>query len=319
MGRQVGGVCEVVKAEFLTPRMRRITLAGDCLEAMVDFWEPEQLVRLYFPPPGETDPPEPYVNEDGRAQFRGDTSERHAVTDDTPYNSHPLVRAFTARHLRTNPFEMDVDFFIHEGEGTASDWARGAKPGDRLGVVAWKSIGGWGGYMTHTADLHVLAFDETAMPAAMSIIERLPAGTKVLAFAEVEDEGEHQEFETKADLTLTWLYRRGEHGSESQLVGAIRELDLPGQGALVWACGEIRMGVAIRTVVRERGFVHRSDEQRAGRNGYKTQAYWRRGATEMEREERMRELSMKQMQEGGPFTGFTEIGMDAEDETLGIN
>ena len=83
--------------------------------------------------------------------------------------------------------------------------------------------------------------------------------------------------------------------SESALVGAVRALDLPDTGTFVWVCGEIRMAMAIRTHLRERGFTVATTVEVAG-TATRRSRYWRRGSTEMEREERLRELTMAAMQ-----------------------
>ena len=97
-------------------------------------------------------------------------------------------RNFTVRAFDPARATIDVDFYLHGDLGRASAWGSRAQPGDLVGYA---------GPRTHwepdpAAEWVLLAADETGLPALLAILETLPAGLPVFAFAEVEDEGERQ-------------------------------------------------------------------------------------------------------------------------------
>jgi NADPH-dependent ferric siderophore reductase len=304
----VAGVVAMVRAKQITPHMRRITLHGEALRGLEQHWRPEMLIRLYFPPPGHADPPEPHFDDAGQLAFR--TTPDTEVSPFSAVSEDPLVRAFTARRYRPEALELDIDFVLHEAPGLAADWARRAVPGDRLGVVEFALPPGHAPATAHDADWYLMLGDEAALPAFHTNVEMFPPGTRVTAFIEIVDASEEQPVDTRADLSLTWLHRGdAAPGTSGLLQRAAREFDWREGNGFVWVCGEIKMVGEIRRFVRE--------EHRLQRGEYKAQAYWRRGKTEVERVARMTELTM-QAAAADPQTfmdSFEEIGMNVEDPT----
>lgn len=306
----IAGVCSVVRTETITPHMRRITLHGNALQGLERFARPEMLIRLYFPPQGSSNPPEPYLAEGGVLLFN--TTAENEVSPFSAFSEDPLVRAYTARHYRADKLELDIDFVLHDDmPGLASDWARVAKPGDRIGVVEFglppshKPAAGRG------ADVYVMFADEAALPAAHTNFEAFLPGEKVIAFLEVSDKSEEQPINCKADLTVTWLHRGDKPaGTSGLLVKAAKELEWPQGKVFAWVCAEIRTVTEIRRFVKK--------ERGLQKGSYKTQAYWRLGATEVERMARMTELSMAaaETDPASFMESFEEIGMNIEDPTL---
>jgi len=305
----VAGVCEVSRIEQLTPCVRRITLHGVALEGLKGHWRPEMLIRLYFPPKGHSNPPEPFLTSGGEVEYR--TTSETEVSSFSAFSEDPLVRAFTARRFNPDALELTVDFTLHNVPGLASDWASNAKAGDRLGIVEFSLPSGHNPLTAHQADVFVLCADEAAIPSAQTDLEALESGTKAMAFLEVANKLEEQPIETKADLTVTWLHRGGaEPGTSDLLLKAIRELHWPKGKVFVWACGEMKMVTEIRKFLLEERGLQKGD--------FKCQAYWRRGKTEVERMARMTELSL-QAAESNPDAfkeSFENIGMDIVDPTL---
>jgi NADPH-dependent ferric siderophore reductase len=105
----------------------------------------------------------------------------------------PVMRTYTLRALRTESNEMDVEFVLHGVNGPASAWAIHAQPGDAIQIVApnGESDGDSGGYeWVPPAQMQqaLLIADETALPAAMGILEQLAQQShppRVQAFFEV--------------------------------------------------------------------------------------------------------------------------------------
>ena len=109
---------------------------------------------------------------------------------------------------------------------------------------------GFAGPRTHWehnggCDWSLLVADETGLPAALSILEALPAGHRAVALLEVAGKDEHQEVDTSSDADLRWL-RRG------RAADAVRELGLPWGRGHVWGAGESRTMRAVRDELRRR-------------------------------------------------------------------
>src|ERR687885_293357 len=103
----------------------------------------------------------------------------------------------------------------------ATPWAVAARPGDRVQL-----LGPGGAYAPDgDVDWHLLAGDETALPAIAASLERLPAGAAARGFVEVADAAEEQPLPLPAGAELTWVHRTGLAGEA--LVTAVREAALP--------------------------------------------------------------------------------------------
>jgi NADPH-dependent ferric siderophore reductase len=153
-------------------------------------------------------------------------------------------RNFTVRSFARARSTLDVDFYLHGDLGRASAWARRASPGDVIGFagprVHWAPATAPSSYL--------LVADETGLPALLAILETLPAGWPVIAFAEVADEAERQPVITEADADVRWVLRGPEPpGTTSVLIDAVRELELPEGRLQVWGGGE---ALAMRDVRR---------------------------------------------------------------------
>ncbi|ROW61848.1 NADPH-dependent ferric siderophore reductase [Cronobacter malonaticus] len=110
-----------------------------------------------------------------------------------PRDRRPFMRTYTLRALRREACELDVEFVLHGDSGPASRWAMNARPGDTLQIVAPDRDfpGDSGGYEWSADEAlrqALLVADETALPAALGILEQLarqPAPPRVQAFLEV--------------------------------------------------------------------------------------------------------------------------------------
>ncbi|CCJ87513.1 iron-chelator utilization protein [Cronobacter dublinensis 582] len=145
-----------------------------------------------------------------------------------PRERRPLMRTYTLRALRRAACELDVEFVLHGDSGPASRWAMHAKPGDALQIVAPDGDfqGDSGGYEWAADDAlreALLVADETALPAALGILEQLarkPAPPRVQAFLEVPLAQDIQPLRYPfADIH--WLARNGDtaHGARRAVGG----------------------------------------------------------------------------------------------------
>ena len=168
------------------------------------------------------------------------------------------ARDYTPRRHDAAAGELQIDFALH-GDGPAAAWALQARAGDEL------SVGGPRGSFIIPIDFdwHLLAGDETALPAIARRLEELPEGSRAIVRLAVAP-ADRQPLRTRATLDLQWL------DDAARLPQALRELALPAGEGYAWCAGEAAAMAAVRRVlVQERG--HPAHAIRAA-------AYWKRGA-----------------------------------------
>lgn len=227
------GVATVSSVRRLTPGMARIVLTGEALAAFPDE-EPGEIVTLGW---ALEEGAEVVLPEEGW-RFPADAPEQH-------------WRNYTVRAFDPSGPHLTVDFVLHGDHGHASRWAAGARPGDRVGFAGPRIHF----YGEPDADWTLLAGDETALPSIAATLERLPAGHRVLAFVEVDDEAECLELACTGDLDLRWVLRGGEpRGRSRRLEEAVRAATLPDGRGKVWVAGESLVVRGLREHLRgERG------------------------------------------------------------------
>ncbi len=214
----------VTAVEPLTPRMTRVTMAGDELTHFVTPF-PDQFATLLFPLPGQSRP----VIEPGFTWV-----EYQAMPEDI----RPVARNYTIRRSRPERGEIDIDFVLHGDTGFGSRWAKAAKPGQQIGL--WGPRVGYNPAPGMTRQL--LVGDETAIPAIGAILEGLPSSHHARVIVEVADAQDEQPFESEARVETTWLHRGPvEYADGSALLTAIRDVAMPSGGCYAWAGGEIEM------------------------------------------------------------------------------
>ena len=105
------------------------------------------------------------------------------IREEYPRELWPTTRTYTVRSWDPVTRELAIDFVVHGDEGLAGPWALRAAPGDQVTF-----LGPGGGYGPDaSADWHLLAGDESALPAIAAALEQMPAGAVVHAFVEVAD------------------------------------------------------------------------------------------------------------------------------------
>jgi NADPH-dependent ferric siderophore reductase len=178
----------------------------------------------------------------------------------------PPMRDYTPRRYDAAAGLLYVDFVIHEA-GPATAWASQAKPGDVVGVA-----GPRGSMIIPVQfDWHLLIGDETALPAIGRRLEELPATTRAVVVAEVDDAAAQQTLESPAAVSVVWVHRNGaDAGSADRLIEALRALDFPEGDYFAWAAAEATVARAVRRYLIE--------ERSADKQWVKAAGYWRRGA-----------------------------------------
>ncbi|MFJ4618676.1 siderophore-interacting protein [Streptomyces sp. NPDC088812] len=241
---------QVVRTERLTPHMQRVVLGGEGLSEFTAGTCTDHYVKLLFAPEGVTYP-EPFDMERIRAEF--------------PREQWPVTRTYTVRHWDAEHRQLTLDFVIHGDEGLAGPWAARVQPGETV-----RFMGPGGAYTPDpAADWHLLAGDESALPAIAAALEALPAGAVAHAFVEVSGPEEEQKIDS--DVEVVWLHR-GDRPVGEKLVEAVRALTFPEGRLHAFVHGEAAAVKELRRLLRVEHQVPREDLSVSG--------YWRLGHNE---------------------------------------
>ncbi|MGW7098940.1 siderophore-interacting protein [Streptomyces sp. NPDC054838] len=262
---------EVLRTRRLGHSFLRVTFGGESLAGFRSGGY-DQSLSLFLPPPHREHTELPSTDEDTWfGAWRA-----------VPEAERPVMRSYTVREQRRTPQgvdEVDVDFVLHGDTSPASAWAGRAVTGRRIlaigpAVAENKSVRF---QPPADADLILMYADETALPAAAAILDRLPSGTRVKAWFEVPHEDDRLAPATSADADITWVVRGAGAGRErtGHLLEAVRAGGPPAAEApYAWIAGESGTIRAVRRhLVQERGI----DRRRVRFTGY-----WRLGASEEE-------------------------------------
>jgi NADPH-dependent ferric siderophore reductase len=245
--------------EQLSPSMVRVVLGIDEPERYADIAPPEKYVKLVF-----FDPP---VEQAARAQGRH--PEYWELKDTLPGDRQPVTRHLTVRRYVPERDELWMDFVLHGDTGFAGPWAARAEPGDR--IVALGPGGRW--VPSPEAAWTLLAADDAALPAALSVLESLPASARGEAVLEVGTPRDVLPVTGPPGVRVHWVFRE-DAGDVPALVRGVRGADWPEgtEGVQVFAHGERETMKALR----EEFFAVRGlDRARVSLSGY-----WARGRTE---------------------------------------
>ncbi|HEY1846235.1 MAG TPA: siderophore-interacting protein [Buttiauxella sp.] len=184
---------------------------------------PDQRIKMIFPA------------EDGAIPALPAEGEWYKLVQAMPKEKRPVVRTYTLRHVDAVREEVTVEFVCHGTEGPASAWAMGSQPGDAIQIVAPNAeyADDSGGYeWTPPARLQkaLLVADETALPAARGILEKLSSQEnppRVQAFFEVPEEGDCVDLSAFKFADITWLPRAGRRATHGEcLIPAVMQTAL---------------------------------------------------------------------------------------------
>ena len=181
----------------------------------------------------------------------------------------PVSRTYTIRDVDTAAQEISIDFVVHGDEGLAGPWAASARAGEPL------TFSGPGGAFTPDPDAawYLVAADESALPAAATVLRALPDDAVGQAFIEVAGPADCQELPGPAGVEVTWLYRGDTPaGRSSLLTEALAQVQWREGAVQVFAHGEREAMKSLRDVL----FGHRGLERRQ----VSLSGYWAAGRTE---------------------------------------
>lgn len=255
---------EVVRTERVMSHMIRVVLGGKGFDTFTPSDFTDSYVKLVF------------VADDVDVAALS-----HPLTLDSfaelPVARQPVVRTITVRRADRVAGELTVDIAVHGEHGTAGPWAVSAQPGQPMYVM-----GPSGAYSPDpAADWHLMAGDETALPAISVALEALPANAIGQVFIEVAEPDDEMPLTAPAGVQINWILRGGRAdlvgedraGDNSPLVEAVKTAYwMPGQ-VHAFVHGEAQAVMHnLRPYLRnERGV----DAKWASISGY-----WRRGRTE---------------------------------------
>jgi NADPH-dependent ferric siderophore reductase len=190
-----------------------------------------------------------------------------ALRESLPPGRQPVTRTYTLRRADPQRQELAIDFVGHSGEGIAAPWAARAEPGDVLTMS-----GAGGAYRPDPGgDWHLLAGDESALPAICSALEALPDDARGIAYLETSDPGEYLDAKLPGGVQVVWLHRPHPGRRPELLAEAVAAGPwLPGR-ADVFAHGERESMKAVRAALKAR----LGDGDRVSLSGY-----WAAGRTE---------------------------------------
>ncbi len=255
---------EVVRTEQLTSHMVRVVLGGNGFDTFTPSKFTDSYVKLVF------------VADDVDV-----AALPHPLTLDSfaelPDVKKPVVRTITVRRADPVAGELVVDIAVHGDHGTAGPWAATAQPGQPMYLM-----GPSGAYAPDpAADWHLLAGDETALPAISVALEALPDSAIGKVFIEIAEPEDEVPLTAPEGVQINWLYRGGRAdlvgqdraGDNAPLVEAVKTAFwLPGQvHAFVHGEAQAVMHNLRPYIRKERGV----DAKWASISGY-----WRRGRTE---------------------------------------
>ena len=149
-------------------------------------------------------------------------------------------RAYTLRDIDHVKSTISIDFVMHGNDretGTVSAWARHCQPGDCVNIAGPRSAGF---VLEPDSEWLWIAADLTALPAAIRIIESLPAHLKVSAFFVVDALSDKQDIHNQASMKIRWrtlAVRPEMNANRNYIIKDINALQGNGQ---VWIAGEAR-------------------------------------------------------------------------------
>lgn len=215
----------VSRVESISPHVRRVTLSGETLADFVSASFDDH-VKLIF-------------------DSRGDA---------------PVMRDYTPRAFDRSARTLVLEFAQH-GDGPAAAWAAQAAPGQTL------TVGGPRGSFIIPTDYawHLLAGDDTALPAIARRLEELPAEAVAIVLLSVAPE-DRRALPSAARVALHWV------DGDDALIAAARALTLPEGDGYAWCAGEASTMKTLRAVL--------VDEKGHDRHAIRASAYWKRGASD---------------------------------------
>lgn len=247
-------VLEVLERVQLTPHLVRIVAGGPGISAVENNGFTDAYSKMLFAHP-ETDLVPPY--------------DLDALRESLPTSLLPSTRTYTVRKFDLANGRVWIEFVTHGDSGVAGPWADNARPGDALVL---RGIGG--AYAPDPqADWHLLAGDESALPAIASALEAMPENAQGYACIEVGSEADRLDLAHPAGIELTWVYRgAAAAGTSRVLIDAVTGAE--------WLDGEVQVFVHGERTAMKLLRPYFTDERGLDRSQLSLSPYWAYGRRE---------------------------------------
>jgi NADPH-dependent ferric siderophore reductase len=266
---------KVVRCEELTSHMFRVVLGGSGFDTFTPSKFTDSYVKLVF------------VADDVDMASMPQPLTLDSFAD-LPAAKRPVVRTLTVRRADPAAREIAIDVVVHGEHGAAGLWAATAEPGQPVYLM-----GPSGAYTPDpAADWHLLAGDETALPAISVALEALPANAIGQAFIEIAGPEDEIPLTAPQGVQINWIYR----GGRADLIGEDRAGDfaplIEAVKSAPWLPGQVHAfvhGEAQAVMHNLRPYI-RKDRQ-VDAKWASISGYWRRGRTEETFRQWKRELA----------------------------
>jgi NADPH-dependent ferric siderophore reductase len=266
---------KVVRREELTSHMFRVVLGGSGFDTFTPSKFTDSYVKLVF------------VGDDVDMASLPQPLTLDSFAD-LPPAEQPVVRTLTVRRADPAAREIAIDVVVHGEHGEAGLWAATAEPGRPVYLM-----GPSGAYAPDpAADWHLLAGDETALPAISVALEALPANAIGQAFIEIAGPEDEIPLTAPQGVRLDWIYR----GGRADLIGEDRAGDfaplIEAVKSAPWLPGQVHAfvhGEAQAVMHNLRPYIRKDREVDA--KWASISGYWRRGRTEETFRQWKRELA----------------------------
>ncbi|NHF74326.1 siderophore-interacting protein [Paracoccus xiamenensis] len=221
---------EVVAVTDLSPRMRRVTLAGPQLSAFeadgrshpgFESPGPDDHIKLFLrdPDTGVLSLP---VQGDGRLHW--------------PQDPPVVSREYTPRGFDPASGQLHIDFVLH-GHGPAGGWAAQVQVGQQLHLGGPRVS-----VLLPQADSYLLIGDETALPAIANWLEMLPEDAAVTAHILIGSPDAQIPLTAPKAAQIQWHpYDETDAEAMTRLIPSV-----PPRGTYIWAGGERAAITALR-------------------------------------------------------------------------
>ncbi|HTM86297.1 MAG TPA: siderophore-interacting protein [Mycobacterium sp.] len=255
---------EVVRTEQRSAHLIRVVLGGNGFKTFTPNAFTDSYVKLVFIPRGV----------DVAALPVPLTLDSFDVL---PTERRPVIRTMTVRHVDPAAGEISIGVTVHGDHGVVGPWAIGAQPGQPVYLM-----GPSGAYAPDpAADWHLLAGDESALPAIAAALEVLPADAVGQVFIEVAGPEDEIALPVPPGVELNWLHR----GGRADLVGPDRAGDnaplIEAVTTSSWLPGQVQVfihGEAQAVMHNLRPYIRK--DRGVGAKWASISGYWRRGRTE---------------------------------------
>jgi NADPH-dependent ferric siderophore reductase len=266
---------KVVRREELTSHMFRVVLGGSGFDTLTPSKFTDSYVKLVF------------VGDDVDMASLPQPLTLDSFAD-LPPAEQPVVRTLTVRRADPAAREIAIDVVVHGEHGAAGLWAATAEPGQPVYLM-----GPSGAYAPDpAADWHLLAGDETALPAISVALEALPANAIGQAFIEIAGPEDEIPLTAPQGVRIDWIYR----GGRADLIGEDRAGDfaplIEAVKSAPWLPGQVHAfvhGEAQAVMHNLRPYIRKDREVDA--KWASISGYWRRGRTEETFRQWKRELA----------------------------